>query len=63
MHTDLKILTKLFTNKNLFTLNIQLPDIFIAGVAFSGALSFNVWAFKNRDKTFKSVKELLEDKN
>ena len=44
------ILTKLFTDQNLFTLNIQLPVIFLIGVAFLGAILFNVWAFKNRDK-------------
>lgn len=57
------ILTKLFTDKNLFILNIQFPIVFLIGVAFLGAVFFNVWAFKNRDKEFKSVKELLEDKN
>lgn len=57
------ILTKIFTDKNLFTLNIQLPVIFLIGVAFLGAIIFNVWAFKNRDKEFKSIKQLLEDKN
>jgi MFS family permease len=57
------VLTKLFTDKNLFTLNIQLPVIFLIVVAFLGAIIFNVWAFKNRDKEFKSVKQLLEDKN
>lgn len=57
------ILTKLFTDKSLFTLNIQLPVIFLIGMAFLGAMIFNVWAFKNRDREFKSVKQLLEDKN
>ncbi len=57
------ILTKIFTDKNLFTLNIQLPVVFLIGVAFLGAIIFNVWAFKNRDKEFKSIKQLLEDKN
>jgi len=51
------ILTKFFTAKNIFTLNIQLR------VAFLGAIVFNIWAFKKRDKEFKSVKQLLEDKN
>lgn len=55
------ILTKLFTNKTLFTLNIQLPIIFLIGVAFLGAILFNIWAFKRRDKQFKSIKQLLED--
>jgi MFS family permease len=60
---SIAILTKLFTDKNLFTLNIQFPVIFLIVVAFFGAIFFNVWAFKNRDKAFKSVKQLLEDKN
>lgn len=57
------ILTKIFTDKNIFTLNIQLPVIFLIGVAFFGAILFNLWAFKKRDKEFKSVKQLLESKN
>lgn len=57
------ILTKVFTDKNLFTLNVQFPVIFLIGVAFLGSIFFNVWAFKNRDKEFKSVQQLLEDKN
>nr|WP_315155330.1 hypothetical protein [uncultured Flavobacterium sp.] len=57
------ILTKLFTDKSLFTLNIQLPVIFLIGVAFLGVILFNIWAFKNRDKQFKSIKQLLEDEN
>lgn len=56
------ILTKFFTDKNLFTLNIQLPIVFLIGVAFLGAIIFNIWAFKKRDEEFKSVKQLLEDK-
>lgn len=60
---SIAILTKLFTDKNFFTLNIQLPVIFLIVVAFLCAIFFNVWAFKNRDKAFKSVKQLLEDKN
>jgi hypothetical protein len=43
--------------------DIQLPVIFLMVVAFLCAIFFNVWAFKNRDKAFKSVKQLLEDKN
>jgi MFS family permease len=57
------ILTKFFTDKNLFTLNIQLPIVFLIGVAFLGAIVFNIWAYKKRDKEFKSVQQLLEDKN
>ena len=61
--TSIVILTKLCTDKNLFTLNVKLPVIFLIGVAFLGAIIFNIWAFKNRDKEFKSVTQLLEDKN
>jgi MFS family permease len=60
---SIAILTKLFTDKNFFTLNIQLPVIFLMVVAFLCAIFFNVWAFKNIDKAFKSDKQLLEDKN
>ena len=60
---SIAILTKLFIDKNFFTLNIQLPVIFLMVVAFLCVIFFNVWAFKNRDKAFKSVKQLLEDKN
>lgn len=57
------IFTKLLTDKNLFALNIQLPVIFLIGIAFLGAIIFNVWAFKKRDKQFKSLKQLLEEEN
>jgi MFS family permease len=57
------ILTKLLADKNLFSLSIQLPIIFLVGIALIGAILFNVWAFKMRDKQFKSVNELLEDEN
>lgn len=59
---SLVIFTKFFTNKNLFTADIQLPIDFLIAVAFLGAFVFNYWAFKKRDKEFKSVKQLLEDK-
>lgn len=57
------VLTKVFTDKNLFAIDIPLPVIFLIGVAFTGAIVFNVWAFKKRDREFKSVSQLLEDKN
>lgn len=61
--SSIVILTKFFIDKNLFTLNIQLPIVFLIGASFLGAIIFNIWAFKKRDKEFKSVKQLLEDKN
>ncbi len=57
------ILTKLLADKNLFSLTIQLPVIFLVVILLIGAILFNVWAFKMRDKQFKSVNELLEDEN
>ncbi len=57
------ILIKLILDKNLFTLNIRFTGILFIGFALSGALFFNAWAFKNRDKEFKSVKQLLDDNN
>lgn len=57
------ILTKWFTGKTLFTLNIHLLVFFLMGVAFLGAILFNVWAFNKRDKQFKSVEQLLEEEN
>jgi hypothetical protein len=57
------VLTKLFLHKNFFALNFQLPIIFLMGIAFVAALLLNAWAFKKRDKEFKSVKQLLEEEN
>lgn len=57
------VLTKLFLHKNFFALNFQLPIIFLMGIAFVAALLLNAWAFKRRDKEFKSVKQLLEEEN
>ncbi|NOS90789.1 MAG: hypothetical protein HOP30_02600 [Cyclobacteriaceae bacterium] len=57
------ILTKLFTDKNLFTINIQWPVVFLIGIALLGAIFFNIWAFKKRDQQFKSINELLEEEN
>ncbi len=57
------ILTKLLADKSIFSLTIQLPVIFLVSIALIGAILFNVWAFKMRDKEFKSVNELLEDDN
>lgn len=57
------ILTKLFTDKNLFELNVQLPAFIFIGIAFVLAILFNIWAFKKRDQQLKSVKQLLEEDN
>ncbi len=57
------IFTKLFIGKNLFTLNIELPIIFLIGIAFLCAILFNILVFKKRDKQFKSIQQLLDEEN
>lgn len=57
------ILTKFITNKSLFALNIPLYAFLIMGIALLGAILFNVWVFKKRDKQFKSVNQLLEEES
>jgi hypothetical protein len=57
------ILVKIFTDINLFVLDIQLHILFFIGIAFLGAILFNVWAFKKRNEKLKSVKKLLEEDN
>jgi uncharacterized membrane protein YeiB len=57
------ILTKIITGKNLQFQDIHFPFIVLLGLAFLGTIYFNIWAFKKRDKEFKSMKQLLDDKN
>lgn len=61
--SSMVILTKIFTNKDLFALTFQLPIMLLIVLSFIGAILFNIWAFKKRGEQLQSVKQLLEEGN
>jgi uncharacterized integral membrane protein len=57
------ILTKIFTDIDFFALTFQLPMMLLIVLSFTGAILFNIWAFKKRVEQLQSVKQLLEEDN
>ncbi len=60
---SMAILAKIFMDIDFFTLTFQLPIVLLIVLAFTGAILFNIWAFKKRGKQLQSVKQLLEEGN
>ncbi len=60
---SMAILTKIFIDKDLFSLSFQLPIVLLMVLSFIGAILFNIRAFKKRENQLQSVKQLLEEGN
>lgn len=54
------IFTKIYADIDLFSLKFGFATIIIIVAAFFGAVLFNAWAFKKRERYLQSVTQLLE---
>lgn len=55
------IIAKIFLNKDVFDLNLNVQNVFLLVVTFIGAMILNIWAFRKRKDHLKSITQSLED--
>jgi MFS family permease len=54
------IIAKIFSNKDVFDLNINFQNVFFLVLTFTGAVILNIWAFRKRKDHLKTITQTLE---